>query len=57
MFVFDFLVAVQQQILTDELRHSSELVDKICQLHAMLQINQTVVIAGLPGSGKTTLYR
>ena len=40
----------------EKLQHDPEVVDKVCQLHAMLQLNQSVVIAGPAGSGKTTLY-
>ncbi|XP_076800448.1 dynein heavy chain domain-containing protein 1-like [Clavelina lepadiformis] len=49
--------AVQKQMVVDGLHPSSEFVEKALQLYTSLNQSKAVVIAGLAGSGKTTLYR
>nr|XP_018667303.2 dynein heavy chain domain-containing protein 1-like [Ciona intestinalis] len=48
---------IKQQMITDGLKPTNEWINKICELHTMIRLNQCVVMAGAAGSGKTTMYR
>ncbi|XP_028405416.1 dynein heavy chain domain-containing protein 1-like isoform X2 [Dendronephthya gigantea] len=49
--------AVREQLSAESLHPSMDLVSKVIQLYQVLQINHAVIILGLSGTGKTTIYK
>ncbi|XP_067931167.1 cytoplasmic dynein 1 heavy chain 1-like [Watersipora subatra] len=53
----ELVQAIKDQLRTDGLHESHEIMEKILQLYSALQQNLNVIVCGPAGSGKTVIYK